>query len=52
MMSTKSYTTKTGYYNNSQKKTAYTDKKGSITSKSKNKSSHSTKTQLYQVFDP
>ena len=52
MMSTKSYTTKTGYYNNSQKKTAYTDKKTSITSKSKNKSSNSTKTQFYQVSDP
>ena len=52
-MSTKSFTTKTGYYNNSQKKTAYTDRKTkSIISKSKNKSTNTTKTQFFQAEDP
>ena len=56
-MSTKSFTTKTGYYNNSQKKTTFTDKKSpSSFNKSKtkfnNKSSNTTTTHFYPVSDP
>ena len=56
-MSTKSYATGTGYYNNSQKKTTFTDKKMStIRSKSKKKSNskskNTTKTQFYPLSEP
>ena len=56
-MSTKSFISKTGYLNNSQKKTTFTDKKtGTIISKSKNKSnnksSNTTTTKFYPISDP
>ena len=56
-MSTKSYTTKTAYYNNSQKKTNYTDKKtrtllNNSKTKSNKKSSNPTKTHFYPALEP
>ena len=56
-MSTKSFTTKTGYYNNSQKKTSFTDRKSPTSlnkskKKSNNKSSNTTTTHFYPASDP
>ena len=55
-MSTKSYTTKSAYYNNSQKKTTYTDKKTRTSlnkskTKSNNKSANTVTTHFYQASD-
>lgn len=52
-MSTKSYGTRTGYFNNSQKKTTFTDKKMStIRSKSKKKSNSKSKSTTTTHFLP
>ena len=56
-MSTKSFNSKGGYFNNSQKNTTYTDKKTkTIITKSKNKSnkklSNTTRTQFFPASDP
>ena len=56
-MSTKSFTTKAGYYNNSQKKTSFTDRKSPTSlnkskKKSNNKSSNTTTTHFYPASDP